>query len=325
MPSQTKKIKNNITHKNNYCGLFFKGRHWNIEKYDRKNTLLENGNPLSMKQFKKGVSYRGQPIKLLKKIGAGSYGDIYKGKYNGVHLIIKIIKMSKKHKDEKTKINFYNEIIIHSTLYCYPQSIGIPNVYFYTKYNSINNRPTYMMAIRTMDGTAREFLKNIDRYPVKRQGELIKAMYISVANIIELYQSQYEFHHRDLHTSNVMYKKIGDRYEWYIIDFGMSVIKTPEGRVINGAQTSIYNEYIRPNYGHDLRLFLVSSVHKLPPHQVDKYVEWKDTLLNRITSQTAIERDDDKPEFHMCYHDAFDVESPETTPQAFRKRIENIS
>ena len=102
----------------------------------------------------------------------------------------------------------------------------------------------------------------------------LKDAFIQLCKLLELLQDKFNFHHRDLHGGNVMYKNIGTTskpvYRWFIIDFGYSYLEK-DGVKYHADAIGIYDELKKPNYAHDFRiLFLYLSTYIKVPTDMKK-------------------------------------------------------
>jgi len=136
--------------------------------------------------------------------------------------------------------------------------------------------------------------ENLKTPKKKLKHDTIKLMesIIEVSEIIKLMQDKYRFMHRDFHGSNIMYKKTKDKYEWYIIDFGMSTATVNSDFFINKIRSdgSYYDSWWTHtkelidkkiiNKSHDLRLLISSLIPKLlfiSHSQRNKIITWATT------------------------------------------------
>ena len=193
-------------------------------------------------------------VTLGTKIGSGSYGDIFKAKYNGSKIIIKIPKTGKFDFGE-----YISETLVQNELFCkYRGSWGsdarIPKIEFFAKMK-IGNKFVGVIAMEPLEHDGFYLLNKAtksDKYEL-----IFKQMLLKVGGLLKSLQKSDEFMHRDLHAGNVMYKKVGESYKWYIIDFGMTMMKL-EGKLINVHQSFPYTFNHEFNASHDMRMLLTS-------------------------------------------------------------------
>lgn len=182
-------------------------------------------------------------------INSGTYGNIYKAKFNGKNIAVKVLKTF----DAK---EFFSETIIHNELYCGLLPLHeskkrliakIPEILFTVKLN-VNGKVEYAIGIEELHGSGKSFIK---KQPSSK--DIIHCI-LSVSTLLDILQSTFSFMHRDLHLGNVMYKNDN----WYIIDFGMSTMKYNK-KWLN-YKTGMYDECPERdlNASHDLRMFLTA-------------------------------------------------------------------
>ena len=85
--------------------------------------------------------------------------------------------------------------------------------------------PTNLIVMECLQGTLRSLLKNqkIDNN-IKRK--IVREAFLQLARTLSVLQSRFRFEHRDMHTGNIMYRKDNDnKYQFYLIDFGMSIVE----------------------------------------------------------------------------------------------------
>ncbi len=64
-----------------------------------------------------------------------------------------------------------------------------------------------------MDGTLRNIISTLSNTEYKKMvKDIIKAINIMHTN---------GYYHCDIHDENIMYKKTGNKYKWYVIDYGL--------------------------------------------------------------------------------------------------------
>ena len=207
-------------------------------------------------------------------IGEGAFGKIYKGTFDDKECAIKQSLQSIT--TESDIIKYYTEIIIHNELFCqahrqalsHPKYAKIPKPFFMAR---LHNTP--LLGMEPIDDSLFNFIResealNLDDELVKIQYQvkmtnIIIDMFECISNTLIYLQDNYDFYHRDMHAGNIMYRKQGESYQWYLIDFGKSIFKLNNYH-FNSQGTDMYGIYDTTLYnngkgkvGHDLRLILV--------------------------------------------------------------------
>ena len=187
--------------------------------------------------------------------------------------------------------------------------------YFDADTDKFKEKIQYVIGMENLDGDLHEFFneggnshanrillsindlignENLKTPKKKLKHDTIKLMesIIEVSEIIKLMQDKYRFMHRDFHGANIMYKKTKDKYEWYIIDFGMSTATVNSDFFINKIRSdgSYYDSWWTHtkelidkkiiNKSHDLRLLISSLIPKLlfiSHSQRNKIIAWATT------------------------------------------------
>ena len=99
----------------------------------------------------------------------------------------------------------------------------------------------------------------------RKMTTLITDMFECICNTLILLQDKYEFYHRDMHAGNIMYRKQGESYQWFLIDFGFATFKMNDYR-FNREGAGPYDRFsteiikqgkAKGRVGHDLRLTLL--------------------------------------------------------------------
>ena len=212
-------------------------------------------------------------IRATDILGKGGFGRIYKGTFGHKNCAIKQ-SLEPMHTSSSI-IDYYTEIIIQNELFCHahrqvlsqPKYAKIPKPYFMARLNT-----TPLLGMEPLDDSLYKFIKNTRSYNVQSQHNhkikmtrVITDMFECICNTLILLQDQYEFYHRDMHAGNIMYRKQGESYQWFLIDFGFSTFKMnnyrfnwegagPYGRFNNKA---IKEGKAKGRVGHDLRLTLL--------------------------------------------------------------------
>ena len=212
-------------------------------------------------------------IRATDIIGKGGFGRIYKGTFGHKNCAIKQ-SLEPMHSSSSI-IDYYTEIIIQNELFCHahrqalsqPKYAKIPKPYFMARLNT-----TPLLGMEPLDDSLYKFIKNTRSYNVQSQHNhkikmtrVITDMFECICNTLILLQDQYEFYHRDMHAGNIMYRKQGESYQWFLIDFGFSTFKMNNYRFNweGAGPYGIFNNKTinegkaKGRVGHDLRLTLL--------------------------------------------------------------------
>ncbi len=204
-------------------------------------------------------------------IAQGSFGIIYKSKFNGKDIVIKEPK-SEAPANVQGKIHneIFDENLIQSELYCalrgqYGNMARIPKIEFMSRVYMPGSKMKILTGLEKLDGDLFEFMKMIPKMSAERVDQHLKEAFIQLCKLLELLQDKFNFHHRDLHGGNVMYKNIGTTtqpvYRWFIIDFGYSYLEK-DGVKYHADANGVYDEFKTPNFAHDFRvMFLYLSTY----------------------------------------------------------------
>lgn len=83
--------------------------------------------------------------------------------------------------------------------------------------------PTNLIVMECLEGTLRSLLKN---KKIGNKREIVREAFRQLARTLSVLQSRFKFEHRDMHAGNIMYRKDTDnKYQFYLIDFGMSIVE----------------------------------------------------------------------------------------------------
>ena len=160
---------------------------------------------------------------------------------------------------------------------------------------------------------------------------VITDMFECLCNTLILLQDKYEFYHRDMHAGNIMYRKQGESYQWFLIDFGFATFKMNDYRFnweSAGPYGTINSKAIKEGkckgrVGHDLRLTLL-FIFDLVEYQFDTML-LPDAfailnMLYRSIKKSIIDNNIGRSNnfWHRGYADAFDkLVTKETEPKVF--------
>ena len=231
-------------------------------------------------------------LKLVKKIGEGSYGQIHLCNLNNKQMVIKNPIFKKK--NEKTEINnnFLRENLIHIVLHCCHELMNecfkistvsrcIPKITDLAIATDKNEKEERLISVmEKLDSDSWKFFDSKHSYK-----EELTFIALVAYNLYFLQNSLKKFMHKYLHCGNIMIKNLKSKkkvdiktrklrfsvnvnYETYIIDFGQScvdlgsclkLLQMPKSRIITlGESYDTYHSNYCENQSHDLRLFLAS-------------------------------------------------------------------
>ena len=282
-------------------------------------------------------------IRATDIIGKGGYGRIYKGTFGHKNCAIK--QSLEPMNNRGTIIDYYTEIIIQNELFCHahrqalsrPKYAKIPKPYFMARLNT-----TPLLGMEPLDDSLYKFIKKA-QLPSRQLGSLaydknqikmtrvITDMFECLCNTLILLQDNYEFYHRDMHAGNIMYRKQGESYQWFLIDFGFSTFKMNEYR-FNWEGAGPYGPFnsekikegkAKGRVGHDLRLTLLFIFNLLEHAFLDILLPDAFDVLNLIYSgirKSIIDNNIGSSGnfWHRGYEDAFNkLVTRETEPKVF--------
>ena len=158
--------------------------------------------------------------------GEGGYGVVTQCTNSNLCRQVAIKKVffnSKTSKPEVQLANFLKECIIQiilSEVSKPVQLIGVPEVYRIGI--SDEETPTSGFIISELiDNTLDNFIYN---KTAEEKDVIVTDALVQVADILLFFQKTLRFNHRDLKSNNVMYKTVGDKPVYRIIDFGFACI-----------------------------------------------------------------------------------------------------
>ena len=270
-------------------------------------------------------------------IAEGSFGIIYKSKFNGKDIVIKDPKSDvPANVQGKIHNDVFDENLIQSELYCalrgqYGNMARIPKIEFMTRVYMPGSKMKILTGLEKLDGDLFNFMKMIPKMSVERIDLYLKDAFIQLCKLLELLQDKFNFHHRDLHGGNVMYKNIGTAskpvYRWFIIDFGFSYLE--KDGVKYHADSSVYGKFKTPNFAHDFRLmFLYLSTYLRVSTDMKKnsaMIRFIFFVATKMNNELVNKYKVNKIHWHNGY-DFFDVAlitDSFTNPRTLRKMLEN--
>jgi len=279
-------------------------------------------------------------IRATDIIGKGGYGKIYKGTFGHKKCAIKQSLEPISINNRESVIEYYTEIIIQNELFCHahrqalsqPKYAKIPKPYFMAMLNT-----TPLLGMEPLDDSLYNFIqktrpRSVTEHTYKmKMTKVITDMFECLCNTLILLQDKYEFYHRDMHAGNIMYRKQGESYQWFLIDFGFATFKMNDYR-FNWEYAGPYGTFnskaikegkAKGRVGHDLRvtlLFIFDVVdwglrHILLPEAFEIL-----NFIYRGIRKSILDNDigDAGHFWHRGYADAFDnLETRETEPKVF--------
>jgi hypothetical protein len=248
---------------------------WNSNKLIKMHDLV----PHTRDKKGKKISHRGTRdqylggnlIKILNILGKGGFGKIYGGTYGGRPCAIKE-SLEPMNSNEDIQ-EYYGEIIKQNELFCVahraklsqPKYARIPKPLFIANMNK-----TPLLGMEPLDDSLYKFIKKQGKDKVSlsekiKMTKIITDMFECICNTLIYLQDKYEFYHRDMHAGNIMYRKTGESYQWFLIDFGFSTFKLHNYRFSHkgaGPYGRFDSEQIKNGkaigrVGHDIRLLLL--------------------------------------------------------------------
>ena len=159
-----------------------------------------------------------------RNLGKGYYGAVTECTNSNLCRQVAIKKVFFKIKTSTPKVqlaNFLKECIIQIILSEVSKPVGrVPEVYRIGI--SDEETPTSGFIIsELMDDTLDKFIINKSE---EEKDVILTDALVQVADILDFFQKTVRFNHRDLKSNNVMYKTVGDKPVYRIIDFGFACI-----------------------------------------------------------------------------------------------------
>jgi len=184
-------------------------------------------------------------IKLIKKIANGLASHIYKCRIKDIYGVYKIEKININDVVADNKSNYIRQIdfsinlgnkypnkflslvdngIIHNCNHTINILPKLPEI-LKKELNKLNHHKSccYLVYTPILDNTLKNIINELSDIEYKQMVEQIK-------DSIDIMHAN-SYYHRDIHDENIMYKKINNNYQWYIIDYG-----------------TIYNDKYNQNY-----------------------------------------------------------------------------
>lgn len=298
--------------------------------------------------FYKGKYYK---VHFKSRIGKGGYGEIWESKSTYIDeslfvrdLIVKKIKMD-------YFMDGLREVVIHNELYCYmrERERGHRRKHIYNNIEKTQYIPEMKCVFQTdkyicigmerMHGTLYEYIDSILYLKTHTQVmRLLVECLIACCEMLTFFQERYQFMHRDFHAGNVMYRiqkqsikdtdtykdtskdtsKDTQKYEWFMIDFGMACIETENTRIYPPTDSKHYNMIHGFNASHDMRMLFLSLygyfMKRLPTSFIslccELFVHMFQYLPNSSAYNQGIIDTYDEDFFYRAYGDVVDVYDP---------------
>lgn len=232
--------------------------------------VLENIIPLFEKHSSNHYKFGNDTLVLKKQINSGAYGEIYEATINKKNVILKIPKI-----DHFEMKDFFLETFVQNELFCdlrgsFGQGARIPKLEFFGKMKK-GSKMVGIIAMEPLDMDGHGFLDTVKN---DKNGNLeCINMVLQISGLLKTLQKKYCFMHKDFHSGNIMCKKNGNSYKWYIIDFGMASAKI-NNTWLHGKLEYPYKSSRKMNKTHDLRMLFSSIFYTLlsKMRQKDSYV-----------------------------------------------------
>jgi hypothetical protein len=276
-----------------------------------------------------------EPEKTYKcYIASGTFGTIYRSHFNGKNIVIKVPKTNVEDNiEDKLKIHneVFDENIIQSELFCASRGekndmARIPKIEFMGRLYMPYSEMKIITGIEKLDGDLHNFMTYI--VPSMAPGDLdivLKDAMIHLCKLIEILQDRFNFHHRDLHSGNIMYKNIGNSdkpvYRWFIIDYGYAYLEM-NGIQYHKDKIGVYSKYRGPNFAHDFRIFFVNMkryYREYPKSLLLKFISYVSGELHKNFSYYV-----DRQHWHNAYYffrSKFNIDNF-TNPRTLRIMLE---
>jgi serine/threonine protein kinase len=149
------------------------------------------------------------------QLGAGTYGVTYLATSKGVQYAVKCVRFEDRYIKEDLRL-FIQEAIIQILLY--KAAPYVPMIYQigYDPHTHVG-----VMVSELMQNTLRNLIVNSS----KRENDiLIPEALTQLSYALRVYAEKFQFNHRDLHSSNIMFVNSGSERKFKLIDFGFSCI-----------------------------------------------------------------------------------------------------
>ena len=232
---------------------------------------------LTNADLKNGRGFLGEDrLKLGEQVAQGSFGTIHKASLGFSPCVVKIPK--KGLSTQKDILEYHAENILQTELFCalrklkvVQKSAKIPKPVMMCKYNTKDSQK-HLFAMEPLEGDLGKWIrmhhnkfKNMSATEQEAYKRTFTKMFIEMLESICLLlidlQHHFHFYHRDMHSGNLMYKKVGEnKYKWFLIDFGMSTMIVHNHR-INKHAAGMYDSWESGHGGatsHDMRLLILS-------------------------------------------------------------------
>ena len=223
-------------------------------------------------------------------LGEGSFGKVYKSNFDNRKIVIK----EPKEGGYGADLEVFEENMVQSELFCglrgqWGSGARIPKIEFMARLYMPKYEMKIITGLETLDGDLYHLVRDkIRGYSKPKLDELFESLLVQICELLIKLQDKYNFHHRDLHGGNIMYKNIGTsdnpRYRWYIIDFGMSYIKL--GNVeYHTKPIGLYNRWKGNDFNHDLRILFpyISTFMRVKEQSV--YVKFINALTEELKKE----------------------------------------
>ena len=311
---------------------------------DKKGKMLTGDTVIGKQLFLGPLLIRANSL-----IGEGGFGKIYGGEItdeanpnNNKKCAIKQSLEPMKSNDDV--VDYYTEVIIQNELFCHAHRKALNRVNFAKIPKPLFMAKLYrtpLLGMESLDDSLYKFISkekwkpNMDELATReyqyKMTKVITDMFECICNTLIVLQENYEFYHRDMHAGNIMYRRQGDSFQWFLIDFGFATLKMNNYRFNHkgaGPYGKFNSQVIKEGkgkgrVGHDLRLTLlfifslVASEFKqmLLPTAYETLL----TIFQSIKSDIINNNIGSSRNFwHRGYEDAFNkLVTKETEPKVF--------
>lgn len=177
---------------------------------------------------------------IIKELSSGANGTAYLVERGGVKMVYKIEKMDVFDENTPLQSEYYRQVdfnkniaiehpnnflvlkshgIIYDCEYVHPKTEEFEKSIDENRKRIFKRKNTqsdcyFLLYTPFLDGSYREIRKIIYQDP-----KLFIDFIYQIINSINIMRKK-GYSHNDLHSNNLMYKKINDGYQWYIIDYG---------------------------------------------------------------------------------------------------------
>ena len=161
---------------------------------------------------------------LKKKIGHGSYGVIYSAEKDGKVFAIKAQLYQTPAECRMMLTEAVINIIVQDATSGAGASGADGNGSYVQKFYEvgIDTQATLIyMRLELLDGTLAEY---VAKHTPEENDRIIPETIISIAKMLETLHKKLQMNHRDMKSDNIMFKEVGGKPQWKLIDLGMACL-----------------------------------------------------------------------------------------------------